>query len=63
MHTLEAHGPLGGREAIGVFLWATDSLENQRVPQGEPTLAAPIGLSGPSLALSSNASGSFEIQK
>ena len=52
MHTLEAHGPLGGREAIGVFLWATDSLENQRVPQGEPTLASPIGLSSPSLVLS-----------
>ena len=28
---------LGGREAIGVFLWGTDSSENQRVPQGVPT--------------------------
>lgn len=57
---MEAHRLLGGREAIGVFLWATDSVENQRVPQGEPTLAATSNMSGSSLALSGGgASGSF----
>lgn len=43
--SMKAHGSLGGREAVGVFLWATDSLENQRVPQGEPTRGALTGLS------------------
>ena len=49
--------PSGGRESVGVFLWATDSLENRRVPQGEPTLTtnAPIGLSGPLSNLSNGA--------
>lgn len=47
--------PIGGREAVGVFLWATDSLENQRVPQGEPTSLASIDLAGPAFNLSSDA--------
>ena len=47
--------PSGGRESVGVFLWATDSLENQRVPQGEPTFATPISLSGPFQNLSNGA--------
>lgn len=52
---IKAYGFLGGREAVGVFLWATDSLENQRVPQGEPTLGAVTGLPGSFFNLSSGA--------
>ncbi|CAF9943732.1 MAG: hypothetical protein ALECFALPRED_001157 [Alectoria fallacina] len=52
----------GGREAVGVFLWATDSLENQRVPQGEPTLAAAISVSGSFFNMSSGSSGSLSDQ-
>ena len=29
-----------------MFLWATDSSQNRRVPQGEPTLLAPIRVPG-----------------
>ena len=37
---------VGGRGAIGIFMWGTDSEENQRVPQGAeipalPSLAVP----------------------
>lgn len=56
---IRADYSLGGREAVGVFLWATDSLENQRVPQGEPTLDAATGLLGSSFNLSSGARGSL----
>lgn len=60
---MNAYSPLGGREAVGVFLWATDSIENQRVPQGEPTSFSAIGLSGPSFNLSrGGASGSLSNQ-
>ncbi|KAL6719060.1 hypothetical protein ACLMJK_003295 [Lecanora helva] len=41
----------GGRGAIGVFMWGTDSDENRRVPQGEKIPALP---SSQTLALPSN---------
>lgn len=59
---MKAYSHSGGREAVGVFLWATDSLENQRVPQGEPTLAAAISVSGSSFNSSSGSSGSLSDQ-
>ena len=44
---------IGGRESVGVFLWATDSSQNQRVPQGQPTLLAPP-LRAPALKLNTS---------
>ena len=51
---VKAHGFSGGREAVGVFLWATNSLENQRVPQGELPLVGANELSGLSFNMSSS---------
>lgn len=37
---------------MGVFLWGTDSAENQRVPQGEPVLGAlPVMSAVPSVSI------------
>lgn len=51
---IRAYGSSGGREAVGVFLWATNSLENQRVPQGELPLVSANELSGSSFNMSSS---------
>ncbi len=51
---MRAYGSSGGREAVGVFLWATNSFENQRVPQGELPMVSANELSGSSFNMSSS---------